>query len=61
MTPIQRHLLAFAVSLVRSRLSLQVEIVALRHQVTLYQRSTRRPWCVRQGAGRGGDTVEWKL
>ncbi|MEI8190787.1 MAG: hypothetical protein WCI75_13825 [candidate division NC10 bacterium] len=43
MTPIVRALLASAVSLVRSRVPLQVEIVALRHQLTLSQRSSRRP------------------
>ena len=43
MTPIVRALLAFVVSLVRSRVSLQLEIVALRHQLALYQRSIRRP------------------
>ena len=43
MTPIVRALVAFAVSLVRSRVSLQVEIVALRHQLTVYERSIRRP------------------
>ena len=35
MQPGVRALIAFAVSLVRSRLSLQWEIVALRHQLTL--------------------------
>jgi transposase InsO family protein len=30
-------------TLIRSRLSLQVEIVALRHQLAVYQRSVRRP------------------
>lgn len=43
MTPLVRALVAFAVSLVRSRASLQVEIVALRHQLTIYERSIRRP------------------
>ncbi len=43
MKPIVRALLAFAVSLVRSRVSLQLEILALRHQLTVYQRSIRRP------------------
>jgi len=38
-----RALLAFVASLFRSRLSLQLEIVALRHQLTLYHRSIRRP------------------
>jgi transposase InsO family protein len=43
MTSIIRALLAFAVSLVRSRVSLQLEILALRHQLTVYHRSIRRP------------------
>jgi hypothetical protein len=38
-----RGLLAFVASFFRSRVSLQLEIVALRHQLTLYQRSIRRP------------------
>ena len=43
MTSIVRALFAFAVSLVRSRVSLQVEILALRHQLGVYHRSIRRP------------------
>ncbi|MFI5340677.1 MAG: integrase core domain-containing protein [Candidatus Methylomirabilales bacterium] len=43
MKPIVRALLAFAVSLVRSHVSLQLEILALRHQLTVYHRSIRRP------------------
>ena len=43
MTSIIRALLAFAVSLVPSRVSLQLEILALRHQLMLYHRSIRRP------------------
>ena len=43
MTPIVRALLAFVVSFVRSRVSLQVEIVALRHQLAIYERAIRRP------------------
>jgi putative transposase len=43
MASIVRALLAFAVSLFRSRLSLQLELLALRHQLTLYRRSIRRP------------------
>ncbi len=43
MTPIIRALLAFAVSLVRSRASLQVEILALQHQLAVYHPSIRRP------------------
>jgi hypothetical protein len=43
MMPIVRALLAFVASFFRSRLSLQLEIVALRHQLTIYERSIRRP------------------
>jgi transposase InsO family protein len=43
MKPIFRALLAFAVSLVRSRVSLQLEILALQHQLAVYQQSIRRP------------------
>ena len=43
MMPISRALLAFVASLFRSRLSLQLEIVALRHQLGAYHRSIRRP------------------
>ena len=43
MTPVGRALLAFIAGLFRLRLSLQLEIVALRHQLTLYRRSIRRP------------------
>ena len=43
MTSIIRALLAFIASLFRSRVSLQLEILALRPQLTLYQRSSWRP------------------
>ncbi len=43
MKPMVRALIAFAGSLVRSRVSLQLEILALRHQLTVYHRSIRRP------------------
>ncbi len=43
MPSIIRALLAFAVSLFQSRLSLQVEIFALQHQLNVYRRSIRRP------------------
>jgi len=36
-------LLAFVYTLFRSRLTLQLEIIALRHQLTVYQRTTQRP------------------
>ena len=37
MVPIVRALLVFAVRVVRSRVSLQAEIVALRHQLRVYE------------------------
>jgi len=43
MKPIVRALIAFGDSLVRSRLSLQMEILALRHHLAVYHRSIRRP------------------
>jgi hypothetical protein len=43
MKPIVRALIAIITTWFRSRLSLQFEIVALRHQLTVYQRSARRP------------------
>jgi transposase InsO family protein len=43
MMPVSRTLLAFVANLFRPRVSLQLEIVALRHHLTLYQRSSRRP------------------
>ena len=43
MMPIVRALVAIITTWFRSRLSLQLEIVALRHQLTVYQRSARRP------------------
>jgi hypothetical protein len=43
MTSIIRALLAFAVSLFQSRVSLQLEILALQHQLSVYRRSIRRP------------------
>jgi len=42
--PILRALLGLLIGTFRSRMSLQLEIVALRHQLALYQRSSRRPW-----------------
>jgi hypothetical protein len=36
-------LLAFTVSLFRSRMSLQLEILALQHQLVMYHRSIRLP------------------
>jgi putative transposase len=43
MCPILTALLTFLMTLLRSRLALQLEIVALRHQVAVYQRSGSRP------------------
>jgi len=43
MTLIGRALLAFVANFFRSRVSLQLEIVVLRHQLTLYRRASRRP------------------
>ena len=42
MTSVIRALLAFAASLFQSRVSLQVEIFALHHQLNVYRRSIRR-------------------
>ena len=53
MKPIIGALLAFASTTLRSRLSLQFEIVALRHQIMVYQRSTTRPRLER------GDRIFW--
>jgi putative transposase len=41
--PVVSALLAFVVALFRSRRSMQLEILALRHQLAVYQRSIRRP------------------
>jgi putative transposase len=43
MCPLLLALLTFLRTLLRSRLALQLEIVALRHQITVYQRSVSRP------------------
>ena len=43
MIPLMHALLGFVVGMVRSRIGLQLEIVALRHQLALYRRSDRRP------------------
>jgi hypothetical protein len=48
-------LVAFVSTLFRSRLALQLENVALRHQLTVYQRTTKRP---RIGFG---DRILWSL
>ena len=43
MRPVLAALLTFLTTLLRSRLALQLAIVALRHQVAVYQRSVVRP------------------
>jgi putative transposase len=43
MCPLLSALLTFLMTLLRPRLALQLEIVALRHQVAIYQRSVSRP------------------
>ena len=44
---------AFVSTLFRSRLGLQLENLALRHQLTVYQRTTKRPQI------RTGDRILW--
>lgn len=43
LAPILHALLAFSVALFRTRCAMQLEILALRHQLAVYQRSIRRP------------------
>jgi hypothetical protein len=43
MKPIVCSLLLLVSTVIRSRFSLQLEIVALRHQLAVYQRTTKRP------------------
>jgi hypothetical protein len=43
MKPIVSALLLLVSAVIRSRVSLQLEIVALRHQLAVYQRTTKRP------------------
>jgi len=43
MRPVLASVLAFLSSFIRSRASLQVEILALRHQLAVYQRHSARP------------------
>jgi hypothetical protein len=43
MKPIICALLLLVSAVIRSRVSLQLEIVALRHQLAVYQRTTKRP------------------
>ena len=53
MKPIISALVAFVSTTFRSRLSLQFEIVTLRHQIMVYQRSSTRPRIKR------GDRIFW--
>jgi putative transposase len=53
MKPIVCTLLLLVSTVVRSRLSLQLEIVALRHQLAVYQRTTKRPQIS------SGDRILW--
>ena len=53
MQPILCTLLTFLATLCRSRLSMQLEILALRHQLAVYQRSARRPRL------KAGDRLLW--
>ena len=53
MWPVFRALLAVIFTVARSRLSLQFEVVALRHQLSVYQRSVKRPRI------RPGDRILW--
>ena len=43
MLPVFSAVLAFVVSLLRSRASLHLEHLALRHQLAVYQQTVRRP------------------
>ena len=43
MPPVLRALLAFVIALFRSRHSMQLEILALRHQLAVYKQSVHRP------------------
>ena len=53
MQPILCVLLTFLATLSRSRISMQLEILALRHQLAVYQRSARRPRL------KAGDRLLW--
>ena len=43
MWPVFQALLGIICTVARSRLSLQLEAVALRHQLSIYERSVKRP------------------
>ena len=53
MKPIVCALLLLVTTVIRSRVSLQLEIVALRHQLTVYQRTNKRPQIS------SGDRILW--
>jgi hypothetical protein len=53
MKPIVCALLLLVSTVLRSRVSLQLEIVALRHQLAVYQRTTKRPQI------NSGDRILW--
>ena len=53
MKPIVCALLLLVSTMIRSRVSLQLEIVALRHQIAVYQRTTKRPQI------NSGDRILW--
>ena len=53
MKPIVCALLLLVSTVLRSRVSLQLEIVALRHQIAVYQRVTKRPQIS------SGDRILW--
>ncbi len=53
MWPVFQALLAVIFTVTRSRLSLQLEVVALRHQLSVYERSVKRPRI------RPGDRILW--
>jgi putative transposase len=53
MWPVFQALLAVICTVARSRVSLQLEVVALRHQRSVYQRSVKRPRI------RPGDRILW--
>jgi hypothetical protein len=53
MKPIVCSLLLLVSTVIRSRVSLQLEIVALGHQLAVYQRTTKRPQIS------SGDRILW--
>ena len=53
MKPIVCALLLLVSTVIRSRFSLQLEIVALRHQLAVYQRTNKRPQIS------SGDRILW--